>query len=120
MVESDEEPQIDLTSIPEATADNNTSSDRSKRRRKSDGPEAASKRSKTEEHIPEDPRAEDDKKLKLATRYEGFSIWGWVLCLLVTRRGPKTRPSSSTAGTPGQVLMEEWISTQVQPDLEDE
>lgn len=113
MVESDEEPQIDLSSIPEATAD--TSSDHSKRRRQSDGPDAASKRSKTEENIPED----DDKKLKLATSYEGFSIWGWVLCLLVTRRGPKTRPSS-TAGTPGQVLMEEWISTQVQPDLEDE
>ncbi|KAL1966598.1 hypothetical protein VTN77DRAFT_4009 [Rasamsonia byssochlamydoides] len=119
MIDSDEEPEIDLANIPEAISVD-TSNDRSKRRRQSNGGHAASKRSKTEDNIPEDPDADDDKKLRLATRYEGFSIWGWVLCLLVTRRGQKTRPSSTASEAPGQVLMEEWISSQVQPDLEDE
>ncbi|KAF7506342.1 hypothetical protein GJ744_011808 [Endocarpon pusillum] len=52
--------------------------------------------------------ADDKKKLGLKTTYEGFSIWGWVLCLLVARKGgPSKRRTENVAG---QVLMEEWIS----------
>lgn len=72
MIDTDEEPEIDLANIPEATS-SDTSNGHSKRRRQSNGQHDTSKRSKTETNIPGDPGA-DDKKLRLATRYEGFSI----------------------------------------------
>ena len=69
------------------------------------------------DEIPEDDdglHEDDKKKLALKTTYEGFSIWGWVLCLLVTRKGgPRKR---RTEGNAGQALMEEWISTQQQEE----
>jgi hypothetical protein len=57
---------------------------------------------------------DDKKKLALKTTYDGFSIWGWVLCLLVTRKGGPSK--KSTESNAGQALMEEWISTQQQED----
>ena len=59
--------------------------------------------------------AEDDKKeLNFQTAYEGFSIWGWVLCLLVDR---KAGPGNRTVGADAQALMAEWItSTQQRAD----
>lgn len=67
----------------------------------------------------------DDKKLRLTTSYEGFSIWGWVLCLLVTRKGRKKgssvgTSSASASASSGQALMEEWIGTQMQPVLNED
>lgn len=65
----------------------------------------------------------DDKKLQLTTSYEGFGIWGWVLCLLVTRKGQKSRKGvdgGAGAATSGQALMEEWIGTQMQPVLDED
>lgn len=54
---------------------------------------------------------DDKKKLGLQTQYDGFSIYGSTLCLIVKRRGvtaPKdTGPSTS------QAMMENWVSTQV-------
>ena len=52
-----------------------------------------------------------EKKLRLETGYDGFGIWGWVLCLLVTRKG---RSKAS-----GQALMEEWMGTQMEPGIEE-
>ena len=57
---------------------------------------------------------EDDKKLAMKTTYEGFSIWGWVLCLLVTRKGVPSKKRLES--NDGQALMEEWISTQQQEE----
>lgn len=67
------------------------------------------------EDMPEEE--EDDKKMGLKTTYEGFGIWGWVLCLLVTRKvGLNKKKNDNDAG---QALMEEWISsTQEQEDDE--
>jgi hypothetical protein len=67
------------------------------------------------EDVPDEE--EDDKKMGLKTTYEGFGIWGWVLCLLVTRKaGPNKKKSENEAG---QALMEEWISsTQEEEDEE--
>lgn len=57
----------------------------------------------------EDDEDEDDaKKLRLNTSYEGFSIYGRILCLVVKRRGVRqpTQPASS------QQMLENWVSTQ--------
>lgn len=59
---------------------------------------------------------DDKKKLGFKTTYEGFSIWGWVLCLFVERKGG---PGQKNAGQEGstQALMQDWIaSTQQQKE----
>jgi intein/homing endonuclease len=57
---------------------------------------------------------DDKKKLTFKTSYEGFSIWGWVLCLLVDRKGG---PGKKASGPDAQALMAEWItSTQLQQE----
>jgi hypothetical protein len=68
--------------------------------------------------VEDDVQDEDDKKkLSFKTTYEGFSIWGWVLCLLVTRKGGPSR--KRTENNAGQALMEEWISSTQQQQEED-
>ncbi|KAJ5748485.1 uncharacterized protein N7511_010181 [Penicillium nucicola] len=64
-------------------------------------------------------KAEDvseEKKLRFSTHYESFNICGWVLCLLITRKGDKTKLSAE----PKQPLMEEWISTQAQTSVDED
>lgn len=58
----------------------------------------------------EDDRGEDDKKkLGMHTTYDGFSIYGRILCLVVKRRG--TAKGKELAGGAGQAMMEEWITS---------
>ncbi|RMZ78173.1 hypothetical protein DV738_g4082, partial [Chaetothyriales sp. CBS 135597] len=58
----------------------------------------------------------DQKKPGFNTVYDGYAIWGFVLCLLVERKGTAVRKHN-----PGhaQALMEEWISSQ-QEQMEDD
>lgn len=65
-----------------------------------------SKRSKVDE-------GEDDKK-KLAARtsYDGFAIYGRILCLVVKRRGSAAKNGSTTNNATGQQMLETWVSTQ--------
>ena len=56
------------------------------------------------------PAGEDDKKkMALNTTYDGFTIYGRILCLVVKRRG--TARGTELAGGAGQAMMEEWISS---------
>lgn len=98
-------PPVNLSDIPEAGA--------------SDDEE------RTAKHEDDGDEITDDKKFQLTTSYDGFAIWGWVLCLLVTRKGRKGRTGTAAAGsdgtvTSGQALMEEWIGTQMQPVLDED
>ncbi|BAE56426.1 hypothetical protein F9C07_1523 [Aspergillus flavus] len=116
LVESDSESNIDLRDIPQATAEENDK----KGKRHRDADEAvdttansrASKRRKDEEP--------DDKKLRFRMNYEGFNIYGWTLCLLVTRKGDKVRANTGSSEPTRQALMEEWMSTQAQGDVDEE
>lgn len=58
----------------------------------------------------EDQAGEDDDKKKLGMKlsYDGFSIYGRVLCLVVKRKGTKSKDSDDT----GQLMLETWVSTQ--------
>ncbi|GIC84678.1 uncharacterized protein Aud_000500 [Aspergillus udagawae] len=121
LVESDSEADTDLRGIPQA----NTSDSNGKRRRgmdaQSPGGQRTSKRQKETDSPPEELSANgDDKKLGFRTQYDGFNIYGWVLCLLVTRKGDKARPRPAASDTSRQALMEEWISTQAQVDLDED
>ena len=51
---------------------------------------------------------DDKKKLALDTTYDGFSIYGRILCLVVKRK-VAAKDKALTRGT-GQAMMEEWIS----------
>ncbi|KAF7594805.1 hypothetical protein BBP40_008308 [Aspergillus hancockii] len=101
LVESDNESVLDLYDIPQAEEDG------MKGKRQRDTKD-------------EEPQPVDDKKMRFRTLYEGFNIYGWVLCLLVTRTGDKVRANAPSSEPSRQALMEEWISTQVQGDVDEE
>lgn len=52
---------------------------------------------------------DDKKKLALRTSYDGFSIYGRILCLVVKRRG--NARGKDLAGGAGQAMMEGWIAS---------
>ncbi|KAL8904136.1 MAG: hypothetical protein Q9171_007158 [Xanthocarpia ochracea] len=63
----------------------------------------------------EDHGKDDKKKLGMKTSYDGFSIYGRILCLVVKRRG--IAKGRDLAGGAGQAMMEDWIaSTQLAGD----
>ncbi|KKY25195.1 hypothetical protein UCRPC4_g02001 [Phaeomoniella chlamydospora] len=85
-----------------------------------------------DETAPVDPEMDDKKKAGFKTSYEGFSIWGWTLVLIVKRKddGSKRKaaegPISAMMGLrdPNPAnndlsggLMEEWICTQAAGDV---
>ncbi|KAI9733080.1 MAG: hypothetical protein M1834_003626 [Cirrosporium novae-zelandiae] len=61
----------------------------------------------------------DEKKKGMKTIYDGFAIYGRILCLVVKRTGGSRSiggPGSSQGG--GKAMMEEWItSTQVNKEI---
>lgn len=61
------------------------------------------------EPVDSDGGEDDKKKMKLYTTYDGFSIYGRILCLVVKRRG-LARGKEPVRGT-GQAMMEEWITS---------
>lgn len=83
--------------------DENAASElRSKRRRAND---------------PENADGEDDKKkMALDTSYDGFSIYGRTLCLVVKRKGQKAASAETSAHMGGSQMMENWVSTQAAQD----
>lgn len=111
LVESDND-DVDIDDIPEAAA-NDGDGDRSP-----DDEPPSTRRKRKQPSRPLGPEPNEDKKLRYRTNYESFNIYGWVLCLLVTRKGTKTQTTPSEPNR--QALMEEWISTQVPGDVDEE
>lgn len=76
-----------------------------------DAQETPSSLKKGKEIVGEDDACGDDdkKKLGMDTTYDGFSIYGRILCLVVKRKGI-TR-GKEVAGGAGQAMMEEWITS---------
>jgi hypothetical protein len=82
----------------------------SKRRRQRTGGDTGQDMTLDEE---EGEGGDDKKKLALRTRYDGFAIYGRIVCLLVKRR---TGPGALGVST-GQAMIESWVSTQVAREL---
>nr|OQO19369.1 hypothetical protein B0A51_13118 [Rachicladosporium sp. CCFEE 5018] len=81
------------------------------------------KRGQAEVENGDDDGANDDKKkLALNTSYDGFSIYGRILCLIVKRKGKKTPAHASAPAVAGSQMMENWVSTQAAQEtgLDDE
>ncbi|KAF3045584.1 hypothetical protein E8E12_010218 [Didymella heteroderae] len=87
---------------------------------------AASKRSKTgampadAKVIAEDESQDDKKKLGLNTSYEGFSIYGRILCLVVKRRSVRNAAGGASAPVSSQQMLENWVSTQAAGQVGDD
>jgi len=65
----------------------------------------------------EDEDADDKKKMALNTSYDGFSIYGRILCLVVKRKGRKEGATGASSGpVGGSQMMEHWVSTQAAQD----
>ncbi|EKJ79189.1 hypothetical protein NXS19_000840 [Fusarium pseudograminearum] len=68
--------------------------------------------------------SDDKKKLAMDVSYEGFAIYGQVLCLVVKKRAGAATTSNSNSGDAksrpeGQAMMENWISSTQVPVGED-
>jgi hypothetical protein len=139
--EESEEDGLNLQDLPEAEAEAEAEDDaesddslfvsedsgprRSKRTRAttntesrsgSPGAEPLSKRARNEEGEEE---VDDKKKMAMDTSYDGFSIYGRVLCLVVKRKDKKGKGVAGFGGG-GQAMMEDWItSTQMPPQDDD-
>jgi hypothetical protein len=66
----------------------------------------------------DDVEQDDKKKMGLNTSYDGFSIYGRILCLVVKRRG--VRGNAGGAPASSQQMLENWVSTQAAGPIEDE
>jgi hypothetical protein len=66
----------------------------------------------------EEEHEDDKKKMVMNTSYDGFAIYGRVLCLVVKKR--ETRKGRQGAGSGGQAMMEEWITSTQMPVVADE
>jgi len=91
----EEDDTVDLTDIPEAGNDN-------------------------EQHISSDNDHDEKKKLGVNTSYEGFSIYGRILCLVVKRKDARHQASNKGVPESSQQMLENWVSTQAAAKLIDD
>ena len=122
VINQEDDDTVNLADIPEAPK-RSTRAKRGRREIEEDAggsdeedlfiPETTSKRGKTG-RAPSDAKniqeEDDKKKLGLNTSYEGFSIYGRILCLVVKRRGVRNVTGSVPASS--QAMLENWVSTQ--------
>jgi hypothetical protein len=76
------------------------------------------KRRKDKEVVPGGEESDDKKKMAMDTSYDGFSIYGRVLCLVVKREDKKGKGPAGLAG--GQAMMEDWITSTQMPAVPEE
>ena len=140
----EEDEEVSLDQIPEAAAE--ASDGQGKRRRESEvvsdsefeedsdvesagsapPPSKRARQGSAGEAEDGDEGDDDKKKMAMDVSYQGFAIYGRVLCLVVKRRstpGARTpaAPSGPAEQPTGQAVMENWISsTQVPVGMEDE
>jgi hypothetical protein len=80
--------------------------------------EPLSKRRRDKEALPADEESDDKKKMAMDTSYDGFAIYGRVLCLVVKRKDKKGKGPAALAG--GQAMMEDWITSTQMPVMPEE
>lgn len=83
-----------------------------------DSMEPTAKRRKDVDLLQDEEPGDDKKKMAMDTSYDGFAIYGRVLCLVVKRKDAKGKGPAKSGG---QVMMEDWItSTQMPPQEADD
>ena len=118
--ESEAEDKVDLENIPDADHDERS---HEKTDYGQDDTVSISEDS-ADQYEPEQPLAkrqrrnragdeadndDEKKKMGLNTTYDGFRIYGRILCLVVKRLGNKKGKQATTGN--GQAMMEDWIAS---------
>ncbi|KAI7470320.1 hypothetical protein KC351_g12751 [Hortaea werneckii] len=88
----------------------------SKRRRRDGSGQDATRAAEAEDEEAAEAPEDDKKKLAMNTSYDGFSIYGRILCLVVKRKGKRSQPLQTMAPAGGSQMMEQWVSTQAAQD----
>ncbi|KAI6799850.1 hypothetical protein KC332_g15759 [Hortaea werneckii] len=88
----------------------------SKRRRRDRSVQDATRAAEAEDEEAAEAPEDNKKKLAMNTSYDGFSIYGRILCLVVKRKGKRSQPLQTTAPAGGSQMMEQWVSTQAAQD----
>jgi len=113
--EDDGDEAIQLADIPEATRRSarnlGTTSSRMSGSSESDGSGWLVEESQNGRLSDAVLPADDEKKFRVDTCYEGFSIYGRILCLVIKRRGVRSQAGAAVAVS-SQAMMENWVSTQ--------
>ncbi|KAE8446331.1 hypothetical protein EG329_012080 [Mollisiaceae sp. DMI_Dod_QoI] len=138
--EDSEEEGLNLEDLPAAEEETSSESDglfvdedagprRSKRPRATtnDSPPESSqgfeplpkRRRDGQEDISAEDEGDDKKKMAMDTTYDGFAIYGRVLCLVVKRKDKKGKGPAGSLGN-GQATMEQWITSTQMPPQDDE
>jgi hypothetical protein len=80
--------------------------------------EPGAKRRKDTDLLQDEEQSDEKKKMAMETSYDGFSIYGRVLCLVVKRKDVKGKGLAKSGSS---AMMEDWItSTQMPPpEVED-
>lgn len=111
LVEEDSDPEVRLDDIPVQIDSDDEELDPVQavggKRKRDTAPD--------DDPIPPPVEADEKKKLAVKTRYDGFTIYGRVLCLIVKRKGVRQATGFHGAAS-GSDMMENWVSTQAQPD----
>ncbi|KAH8816430.1 hypothetical protein F5884DRAFT_776200 [Xylogone sp. PMI_703] len=79
------------------------------------------KRRKDDDIILNENGAEDDddkKKVAMETTYDGFAIYGRVLCLVVKKKDTRDKGKGPASG--GQAKLEDWITSTQMPVLDED
>lgn len=123
--EESEEDAFNLDDLPEADdaeSEDGLFVDEDEGQRGSKRPRAVTNTSSQSE-VPQSKRrrevegGDDKKKMAMDTTYDGFAIYGRVLCLVVKRKDKKGKAPVGPGG--GQATMENWISSTQMPAEED-
>lgn len=75
-------------------------------------PEPRAKRRKDSALEEEEQEDESKKKMAMSVTYEGFAMYGKILCLVVKRKSNKPTTNERSAG---QAIMEDWIALTQMP-----
>ena len=79
--------------------------------------EPRAKRRKDADLLQDEDQGDDKKKMAMSTTYEGFAIYGSVLCLVVKRKDKKGKVKERSEG---QAMMEDWIASTQMPAGEED
>ncbi|KAG9997228.1 hypothetical protein KCU78_g17051, partial [Aureobasidium melanogenum] len=105
--------EVKMGDIPEANTNKRSRNDdddehifvQSEEDEEEETPQPRKKKTKVKDTTQDEE--EDKKKMGIKTAYEGFSIYGRILCLIVKRKGVKKNAAGNSAA-----MLETWVSTQ--------
>lgn len=111
----------DIPSLSGSDEEDIENGNRKRRRGSTDGlfVQPGSKRKKAKNGVAQE-EGDDKKKLAMDVSYDGFAIWGRVLCLIVKKRETQGGKNKEKEVGGGKAVMENWIASTQAPAGEED